>query len=186
MKDQLTTTQQSMGVYRSPQEIQIRLDTSELQEQVQADLTGELYVQAYDEKTKKSILKKEILGDPLANKQGIRCLMAKMHSIVSRPIVMGNIKNHEEHAGRIADLYEDMADLVYLNLEKWEIDETKAELIIEIIMDPIDLFLTRLIEDKERTHLGQDNHSERVQILPKGGFSMPSFGRRERSREEGY
>lgn len=160
--DSLTTSgTESIGY--SPQALQIRLDTTELLEQIEQFLRGKMFISKWNEKTQRTEVEEIAQGMPLANKEGIKNIMFFVSTKINRAIVQANIKDHARHMQLISEMYEGFNDDVIINLKHWGIKEETCFFLVRTVMEMVELFLTRPISDLERFSLSQSSRTERVE-----------------------
>ena len=158
--------------------IQLRLSTDPILEKIQLFLEGKQKVVLFDENTGTKQVRYEQVGNPIANKQGIHALMFRISSIVSVPVVQGNFKEdwYRNYCGNVR---QSLNDTIMLNQHEWEISDAEYEHCIDGMMEVIEAYMTRTIDNKERESLGQSaTYVERAGEAQSNNQGLFSFLRR--------
>ena len=95
------------------------------------------------------------MGKPKANDEGIQSLLNWIRTIVNPQVVQGNFPTDSPSHSTMYENYVfwnrvDLAQMVVVNLYKWNLNTKDANVIIDSIMNMIEPFMTRLIDNKER------------------------------------
>lgn len=149
-----TSNISSNRAYQGATALQIRLQTNELIENIEMFLRGTMTITEQDESG--NIFTRQILkGQPKANDLGIQSLLNWIQLILNTQVVQGNFPS--ESKGR-SDMYTmyiynvrmDLAHTIILNCYNWEIEDDDITMIIDSILNAVEPFMTRLIDNKER------------------------------------
>jgi len=133
--------------------LKIRLNTDYVLERVRIFLTGKIQYVLYDENSKPYTEEKQI-SDKKANDKGIQNILNYVENAINPQVVQGNFEKEmfynyidEFHIGLIQNLAN--------NLYNWEISEDDYEPIIDTIMILVIPFISRLIDNEERSSYAQ-------------------------------
>lgn len=135
--------------------LQIRLDCSQLIEDIELFLRGSKIVIERDEKTHKLKTKYVPIGKPKANDLGIQAILNQISSIINPQVVQGNFPSDGQghstmYENYIEEVNVSFACTLMINLYNWEIREEDFEFIVNFIMNLVQPFMTRLIDNEER------------------------------------
>lgn len=140
--------------YESASALQIRLDTAQIIENIEMFLRGTIITVEQDDKGRITT-KREDIGKPKANALGIQSILNWVQLILNPQVVQGNFSvdgaNHSTmyenyiYYGRI-----DLTTTLVVNCYNWCIMDEDIDLIVDSIMNAIEPFMTRLIDNKER------------------------------------
>jgi len=101
------------------------------------------------------------LGNALANANGINQIMNKVHTMINPQIVQGNIKV-DFYYTIVGDMREDFAFEMLENCDDWGIADEKLDYITNTILNFFEIYLTRLIDNKERDSYADSITSKEV------------------------
>lgn len=138
--------------------LQLRLDPSELLNEIKMFLNAEIEVVNNENGTwNRQIIP---IGIPKANKRGIASILVWLRMTINPQVVQGNfpVDGHgksEMYDQYIMEFQLDLGNMIYINLEDYEINENEAQSIIDAIMNLVKPFMTRLIGNKERESYGE-------------------------------
>ncbi len=171
------TTASNQG-YNGGSALQIRLETNQIIENVEMFLSGSKIEVIQDEE---GIRERRVqVGQSKGNASGIQSILNWLQLILNPQVVQGNFP--VDRAG-YSSMYEDyiywvrvnfVSDLME-NCYKWEVDDSDIEGVVDSIMNIIEPFMTRLIENKERESYEQTvRHIEnsRIQDNSKEGIKI--------------
>lgn len=148
--------------------LQYRLDTTNLIEQIKITLSGKLQQNYIVGDNIKSVT--EDVSKPLVNKQGFASIVNYVTSNINNQVVQGNI-SEDYHSNFCADIREDFSYICIVNMYEWCIDEQYFEYIVNTVVGTIKLFLTRLINNKEReSYAGMQVRESQVSTKKPGLF----------------
>lgn len=150
--------------YTNANAIQIRLDTSQILQQIKSFLEGK-YIEPSQDPTTGEISWNEISsGQPKANTQGIQALMGYLHSVVNTGVVQGNL-DRDQYDMYLYHFHKKLLKMTMLNLYRWDINPYEYPLITSHIMNTVEPFLSRTINDGERNSYAKSlQHSERSSV----------------------
>lgn len=154
------TQTSSNGGYNSASALQIRLETNGIIENIEMFLRGAIIVVNQDEKTGKITSSRVNKGQPKASDQGIQSILNWIQLILNPQVVQGNFpvdapghsSMYEEY---IYAVRMDLTMIILNNCYKWNIADEDIELLIDSIMNAVEPFMTRLIDNKERESYDQ-------------------------------
>lgn len=175
-----TTTRNNLG-YNSASALQIRLETSQIIENVELFLKGVKLIISQDEHGK--IKSKNVkIGTAKANELGIQSILNWLQLILNPQVVQGNFPvDSPSHSSMYEDyIYYvriDLTTAIITNCYNWEIIDEDMDLIIDSIMNAIEPFMTRLIDNKERdSYESTIKHLENNSVREGKGEGFKLFG----------
>lgn len=148
-----TSTSNNVG-YNSAPSLKIRLDTSDLRENIEMYLKGE-YIATVRDDTGRIFDVRQKTGNAKANDKGIHALLNFVTSIINPSVVQGNFPSDKEGQSLMFNTYIEevninLITMIEVNLYEWEIFEEEVEEICDTIMQLVIPYMTRLIDNKER------------------------------------
>lgn len=162
--------------YNNASMLQIRLNTEPVIAKIELFLRGEREKYGINEQGQPVVIAEKI-GESKANNEGIHSIMIWLSGLLNSQIVQGNIENFAEKDNKIADIREDLSEYIMKNLVNWEISDAEYEGIIDLMITQLDLFLSRLVGNKERdsfTHTMKHVENNSSQVRNKG-FKFSGF-----------
>lgn len=149
-----TTTSLNKG-YNVASALQVRLDSSQIIENVELFLRGTKLVVEQDPTTNKITTKRLPLGKAKANDIGVQSVLNWIQLILNPQIVQGNFPvDSPAHSTMYEDyIYYariDFTEMLIINCYDWEICDNDINVIVDSIMNAVEPFMTRLIDNKER------------------------------------
>ena len=174
-----TSTSSNKG-YNASTALQIRLETTQLIENIEMFLRGALLVVEQDDNGRITTKKIE-RGMPKANDLGIQSILNWIQLILNPQIVQGNFPvDSPSHSSMYEDyIYNvrvDITSMIIINCYNWEIIDEDIEMIIDSIMNAIEPFMTRLIDNKERESYSDTIRHEEHSSMREGKESLKLFG----------
>lgn len=145
---------QQIPGYNSAEALRIRLDTQTLLSEVEAHLRGEIVYTDVDQKTGREVIRVKKCGEPLANKEGQHKVLMWVRMRVSHATVQGNFKSKDDFMQFISSMYSRLNFDVHRNCNQWGIKDGDLRYLIGGIMDMVELFLSRTIDNEERKLFG--------------------------------
>ena len=140
--------------------MQLRLDTTAILNEISAFLSGKRVDYFRDEKG--NITEKTVKMAPeRANEAGRTALMSRLQLIFNPSTVQGNL-DMERYQREISMIRLSLGKNMMLNLEAWGIKEDDYEEIIDSLMTPIKMFLSRAIDNEERKSYSESLKSSEV------------------------
>jgi len=116
------------------------------------------------------------LGEPLANEEGVMHICNMVEEIINQHMAQGNLKE-DHYWDFIARKREDFTVIIVINRYNWGIEDHNLNHIINRVMDMMELFLTRPIDNKERDSYKESFISkELVSSMGKGPGALQTFG----------
>lgn len=134
--------------------LQLRLETNKILEDIELFLRGAKIIVEEDEGG--NIHTKRVnIGKAKANDFGIQAILSQVSMVINPQVVQGNFASESEGYCKqfeeyIIRLQINLACNIMDNLHNWEILEEDYNVIIDNIMDLIEPYMTRLIDNKER------------------------------------
>lgn len=173
-----STTQNNKG-FNTMNVLSIRLETSQLIENIEMFLRGSLIIIKQDEHGKITSQKVN-RGEPKANDKGIQSILNWIQLILNPQVVQGNFAvdgpshstMYEEY---IYHVRIDLTFMILINSYNWEISDEDIEMMVDSIMNAIEPFMTRLIDNKERESYSETiKHveSNNTKDSQSGGFKL--------------
>lgn len=93
------------------------------------------------------------LGPPLATEVGIAGLSNMLQMRFNQHLAQGNFKTDFSYRDWISSVRENISIAVIDKAPDWGVRDSDVRMIIDNMMDPVEIFATRPIDDKEREHL---------------------------------
>jgi len=137
--------------------LKVRLDVEAVLERIRIFLTGNIQSVAYD-KEGRPFIQTEKVTAPKANKQGIHFIMSYVENIINPQVVQGNL-DFGQYQSYISECHDGLLYNIMNNLHNWGISEDDYEPIVDNIMNLVQLFITRLLDNKER-----DSYAQSLQV----------------------
>lgn len=128
--------------------IQIRLNTEDLIQRIEDYLSGTRVVPS-TLKDGRTVLTREEMGVPLCNEEGVQSLTNYVSSVLNPAVVQGNY-TREQYENAVYFIRLDLIDLLSINFLKWELARQYRSMVLSFIMNLIEPFLSRLVDNKER------------------------------------
>ena len=174
-----TTTANNRG-YDSASALQIRLDTTTIIENVEMFLKGSKLTVYQDEKGIHT--KKVNTGTPKANDAGIQSILNWLQLILNPQVVQGNFPSDGKGHSPMYDDYIywtriNLSNDVIENCYSWAVSDSDIDGIINSIMNIVEPFMTRLIDNKERESYEHTvKHLEHNTLRESGNGGLKLFG----------
>lgn len=157
--------------------LKIRLDTTQLLDQIAAYLRGTTQIVEQD---KHGAIKTrtEVTGVPKANPHGIQSIINWISATTNTQTVQGNfpIDKHgvsQRYDSYIEEYHIELTELLVVNCYHWQINDDEINGIIEFVMLMIIPFMSRLIDNKERESYGETMKSIESSITRAKGAGVP-------------
>jgi len=176
-KQQVEAFNQSNDGYTTAGVIQIRLDTGPLLDQLEAYLRG-TRLTGYKETGDGAMIPiYQKIGKEKMNDNGVQSVMSWLTPIISPHTVQGNYPTVDDLQEYLCRVEQDIYCYLMINLEEFEISLYEIDGVTDMIMNTVEPFLTRTIQNKEReSYAATATHSERIQQSSSGGLF--GFGQR--------
>lgn len=161
--------------------LQIRLDTRPLIEDIELFLRG-ARIESYMDEKGQIKTKSVSIGRPKANPLGIQSIICLITSLINAQNVQGNFSK-EQYFDFVYWARLDFATAIMYNLDRYEIREEDYSLIVDQVMNMVEPFMSRLIENKERDSYAETIRHNEVNTLQQGrqGFPFGLFGGNKQS-----
>ena len=156
--------------------LRVRLeDIKEVHARIESFLSGEIIT--YHQSDTGDIVKEvESFGEPKLNKKGIQSVMAWITMSINTQTVQGNMtdkfSNGLKYDRFIQEFQIDLGDLIFVNMWDWDVKDNEYRFIVDGIMHLVQLFLSRLIDNKERESYSQSLKSNESNIVRDKGFNF--------------
>jgi hypothetical protein len=163
--------------YNEASVIQIRLNTDAVIEKVQIFLSGRVTIFETNPENGRITKSVKEMGKRKCNDDGLQAILGFVNSIINSQVVQGNyeIQQYKDHCFFIRN---ELTKMIVINMYRWQIDTKEAESTIDFIMNMIEPFLSRLVENKER-----ESYSSSLQVKEsmnsdrsRGGIFSSIFG----------
>ncbi len=129
--------------------LQYRLSTEGIIRQMQEFLEGKITDRYIDERTGKMVIQELVKGEAKANSLGIQGILSLLGNLMGPHTVQGNFKE-DSYYNFIDRLHARCTEIIMTNLHVWGIDPHDFSLIMCEIIDVLEVFFTRTIDNKER------------------------------------
>lgn len=142
--------------YTSATALQIRLNVEPLLQQIELDIRGLREVWNEDKQisevkrvTEPLFLKYDESGAIVSNDKGIHMYLAFIRSIINTQVVQGNLKE-DDYNLTLYRIRRRLATDLMINRINWGLKIQNYNYVIDLAMNIIENFMTRLIGNKER------------------------------------
>ena len=159
--------------FLNPNILQFRLDTAELISNLQRFLSGEvLQTQTMSDGSNQLVTIK--IGEAIANKKGIQHIINHVSGLVNPSVVQGNY-TFEQFENHIKREHDELAVQICCNYHDWGIDYNDTTMVATYVMNLLEPFLSRLIDNLERESYAQTLKSVESSRLQEGGSKLKSL-----------
>lgn len=151
MASQTENTVQQAGSnanYTGASVIEIRLETQNILDQIEAFLRGAQLV-PHEIPGQGLVMKKVSIGDAKCSDVGVQSLMAFCQSIINPAVVQGNF-TQEQYANFVYETNVSLVQNIIINTDKWGVEDEDVEVICDFVMSLVQPFMSRTIENRER------------------------------------
>lgn len=148
--DQYNTHAQDVNVEQFTNEtaLRIRLDTTQLKYQLQMFLEGKQEsIQRNNMGNLITVTKNR--GTPMANDIGIQRIMSFFETAVNSQVVQGNLQD-DQYEWFMQRCRQDLNRHIFVNMYNYDISQEQYGLIVDMICNTIELFISRTIRNEER------------------------------------
>lgn len=150
--------------------LQMRLDTSQLIEQIRLFLNAEIEIVTQDNNTGEYNRAVIPIGIPKANKRGVSEILSWISMVINTQTVQGNFPRTMEGKSPSYDMYIywfqlNLMDHLMTNLYHYDIEEDELPGIVDSIMNLVLPFMSRLIGNEERKSYSESLSETRVEKL---------------------
>ena len=173
---QQTSDQQiiSNQQFINPNILQFRLDTDSIIQRLREFLSGNILVpeRQPDGGTK---FVKNTIGKSICNEKGVQHLTNYVQGLINPSVVQGNYEfgQYQNHVSRI---HKSISRQLVCNYHEWGMQYDDLEMTNDFIMNLVETFLSRLIDNKERESYAQTLRSQESSRLETGGGLKGLFG----------
>lgn len=165
--------------YNSFNVLRARLDCTPLYEQIERFLRGDMPVMKRDPDTGELYLTYERTeGGQKCNEKGIQAILNTIISKLNSQVVQGNL-TVQRYELLVSEYRLSFTRMIVFNCVKFEIQDSELEFIIDYVMDMIEMFLTRLIDNKERDSYAQTFKSTESNVYKENDNKFKLFKRNE-------
>lgn len=157
--------------------IKIRLDPTEILRDLELYLRAAKVIGKEDEKGN-YLEETVVVGTPLANEAGVNGIMGYLRTTISPQNVQGNL-TWERYDRLIFEIHTDLATIMSAKRREWGINITDYDFILDTIMHSLQMFISRLVENKERESYTESMRTEERSVLKpekKEGWFSGLFG----------
>jgi hypothetical protein len=160
--------------YNQPNILQLRLDTSEILENFKIFLSGDVLVPERAEDGGTVYIRKSI-GKPICNQKGVQQLINYISGLINPSVVQGNytFEQYENHLNRI---HKTITRQLLVNYHDWNMQYADLELVNDVVLNIMETFLSRLIDNKERDSYATTLKSNETSRVDTGGKLLNLFG----------
>lgn len=135
--------------------LKLRLDTTQIQIQFELYLRGLESNDYWNEKTNQYETKLVPCGEAKLNEMGRQGILNKMRLIICQSVAQGNFKE-QFYLKQISDIRKEIAITLFINYYRWGMtNKSDLKEIPESMMNIIEAYLSRPIDNQERILLGQ-------------------------------
>lgn len=176
MSDTQNTTQyvsaSDNAGYTQANVLQIRLNTDPILERIERYLSGLERRTIYNKETGDYQTQIVQLSAPRLNQEGVNNIMGWLEGSINPQTVQGNF-DEEQFYNYKSDFRADLAEMLYLNADAWQLKKNDYSNVINFIMKLVEPFFTRLIDNKERdSYAATIQHRESSTVAQGGGFNL--------------
>ena len=162
--------------YEQSSALQIRLDTNDLLQQIEFFLRGKEVNTFFDKDSGTMRPRLVDMGEPKLNLRGIQAILNKCRGLINPSVVQGNISK-DFYFKLIEDIRIEIAYLCFVNFYNWEVSyETDLKEIPDTIMNTVESYLSRSIDNQERLSYAQTIKTSETNSAGRG-FSLPFGGK---------
>jgi hypothetical protein len=157
--------------FLSPSILQIRLETGEIINRMQQFLSGEILLpQRQPDGSTKFVT--QSIGKRICNEKGVQHWINFIQGVVNPAVVQGNY-TPEQYQNHVDRIHRSVSRQLVANYHEWGMSYEDLEMINDTLMNLIEPFLSRLIENKERESYAQTLKGQEIsKIENTGGFSL--------------
>jgi hypothetical protein len=165
----ISNTSGQLASFATSDALRIRLDVSQLLQDIERDLRGEIIIITQDDSGNVST-KRQKVGKKKANDSGIQVIMKFLKSLVNTAGIQGNL-TPEAYETFLCNKHLEFSKRLWVNLYEYEIDYRDFDGIIEDCMSLVELVVSRTINNLERDSYNQTiKHSETATVEQKRGI----------------
>ena len=150
MMDEQIKTTSNHAQFIEPNVLQLRLDTNELIEKIEVFISGKRITYLQDRTTGKPVAHEVKVGEPIANQSGTQCIINWLQLQLNAAVVQGYIKEVDQYFYFLERTRKTLAKILLVNSPAWKIKRENRQLIISSIMNMLELFVSRTLDNTER------------------------------------
>jgi hypothetical protein len=157
MEQEEQDNNRSAFVYNSedkqvPTIVQLRLSVTEILQTIEYFLRGYRFVTKRDE-AGNIVEIPEQFGKPKANEEGIQNILLRITSIINPAVVQSNF-DVDDLDTYLSNVEISIGRMIMVNCYEWQISDKQQDIIVDFIMDFVEPFMRRTIDNQERILLG--------------------------------
>jgi len=162
--------------YNNTGVIQIRLNTEDLIDRIESFLSGTRWIPQTNKETGVTEMVRVNTGTPLANCEGVQSLVNFVSGLINPSVVQGNYTG-EQYYNHVDRINRQLIDDISENWNEWGMSRNNRSQIISFIMNLVEPFLSRLIDNKERESYSDTIRSlESSRVEKERGMSLNPWG----------
>lgn len=116
------------------------------------------------------------IGNPLMNSQGVQAIINYLRLTISPHTVQGNFTDGD-YRDFVKEMDDNLSCTITPNIDRWDINDDDYDHIIDSIMSSVQMFVSRLIDNKERDSYASTLRSvESNTVDSKGGLKIFGMG----------
>lgn len=149
----MQTQQQQSSVmnnnqFINPNMLKIRLDTSDIIQNLRQFLSGKTTVAKQDDNGNVTFVD-VTSGDAICSDKGTQHLVNYVQGIINPAVVQGNY-TQEQYFNHVDRIHMAVSRQILANYHDWKMKHEDLELVNDFIMNLVEPFLSRLVDNKER------------------------------------
>lgn len=146
-QEAINTQQYYNGEGQNNSIVQLRLNSEPLLERIEFFLRGT--VQQYVQTEKESGFITVASGKPKANEEGVQTILSHITGVINSQTVQGNfsLENLDRY---VYDVNISLVRMIVINMHDWSIKDQDIEGICDFIMQTIEPFMSRTVNNLER------------------------------------
>lgn len=154
--------------------LNLRLNTEGLLKDIEVFLSGKRIEKVIEgRETKFHEIK---IGNPLMNAEGVQAIINYLRLTLSPHTVQGNFTD-DDYRDFVKEMDNNLSCNITPNIDRWSINDDDYDHIIDSIMSSVQMFVSRLIDNKERdSYAATLRSTESNTIDNKGGLKLFGLG----------
>jgi len=137
-----------------PSVIQIRLQTKAELEEFEMLLRGQVITEKVDETGRRVRIAVQTCDPILETETGVQAVLRWIKTVVNPQVVQGNYTT-EWYEGEIERFHKGLARDIVINYHAWGLKKNNRDHLIEICLNLVDGYLSRLVDNLERDSYSQ-------------------------------
>ena len=130
--------------YTGSSALEVRLKTDAIISELKQRFEGKILIFEGD------TVKEMVIGEPLMNPLGIQNMLGLVASHINTGTVQGNFPTEVAYNKFMLRFHIKVIDAVFINTPEWGIKPNNQNLLIQMVVGLTELFLSRLLFNKER------------------------------------